>query len=72
MKPVKTQMSDLPQGLAQPALRALAGAGLFQLDQLTHLTEQELKQLHGIGPKAIELLRRALHEKGLSFSEEPS
>jgi len=70
MKKADLQINDLPEGLAQPALRALAGAGFFQLDQLAHATEEELKQLHGVGPRALELLRRALHEKGLSFAGE--
>lgn len=70
MKTVGPQNSDLPEGLSQPALRALAAAGLFQLDQLTHITGQDLKQLHGIGPKALDLLRSALQEKGLSFAGE--
>ncbi len=60
---------DLPEGLAQPARRALAGAGYFQLDQLTRITEEELKQLHGIGPRAMDLLRQALEERGLSFAK---
>ncbi len=72
MKQTPPRKDDLPEGLAQPALRALAGAGYFQLEQLTRVTEQELKQLHGIGPKALELLRRALHEQGLSFAGEES
>jgi hypothetical protein len=67
---VNLQKNDLPAGIAQPALRALAGAGYFQLDQLTRVTEEELKQLHGVGPKALEILRRALHERGLRFAGE--
>ncbi len=61
--------SDFPQGLAKPALRALDGAGYFRLEQLAKTSEAELRQLHGVGPKAIEQLRRALAEKGLSFTD---
>ena len=60
--------SDLPAGLAKPAQRALAGAGYSQLEQLTAVSEGEIKQLHGIGPNAIEQLRQALAAKGLSFA----
>ena len=60
--------NDLPPGLAQPALRALHGAGIRRLEQLTTLTETELKQLHGIGPKAVDQLRRAMLAKGLTFA----
>ena len=63
------QESDLPIGLSAPARRALIGAGYLQLEQLTRLSEDELKQLHGVGPNAINLLRRALEAKGLTFAE---
>jgi hypothetical protein len=36
---------------------------------LTALAEQDLLRLHGVGPKAIRLLREALAEAGLSFAE---
>jgi hypothetical protein len=61
--------SNLPDGLAQPALRALAGAGCQRLEQVASLSEAEIKQLHGIGPNALNLLRRALAAKGLSFAK---
>ena len=63
------QESDLPIGLSAPARRALVGAGYVRLEQLTRLSEAELKQLHGVGPNAINLLRRALEAKGLTFAE---
>ncbi|OMD51037.1 DNA-binding protein [Paenibacillus odorifer] len=62
--------SDLPSGLSKPALRALHGAGYTQIHQISMLTESELLQLHGMGPKGIDVLRRALTEKGLSFASE--
>jgi ERCC4-type nuclease len=63
------QESDLPIELAAPARRALVGAGYLRLEQLTELSEAELKQLHGIGPKALNQLRRALETLGLSFAD---
>ncbi|MFE4569625.1 helix-hairpin-helix domain-containing protein [Paenibacillus chitinolyticus] len=62
--------SDFPAGLSKPALRALAGAGFLRLEQLARVTEKELLQLHGMGPKGIETLRPALAAKGLSFASE--
>jgi hypothetical protein len=62
------QESDLPIELAKPAQRALAAAGYWRLEQLTKISEAQLKQLHGIGPKALDQLRRALSAKGLSFA----
>ena len=61
--------SDLPK-LAQPALRALAAAGVRTLKQLTRFSEDQVKQWHGIGPNAMTQLRQALHDKGLAFAAE--
>jgi hypothetical protein len=60
--------SDLPAGLSKPAQRALAGAGYVRLEQFTKLSEAEVLHLHGMGPKAMDLLRRALAAQGLSFA----
>jgi hypothetical protein len=57
-----------PAGLGRPAQRALAGAGYNSLEQLTEVTEAQLLALHGMGPKAIRLLREALALQGRSFS----
>ncbi len=61
--------SDLPAKLSQPAQRALAGAGIKNLKQLSKFSETEIKQLHGMGPNALNQLRTALAAKGLSFAE---
>ena len=63
------QESDLPTELAAPARRALVGAGYLRLEQLSRVSEAEIKQLHGIGPNAIKQLRIALEAKGLSFMD---
>ena len=62
------QKSDLPK-LASPAHRALAAAGIQRLEQLTKFSEEQLKQLHGIGPNALKQLHQALRAKGLSFAK---
>ena len=61
--------SDLPAKLSQPAQRALAGAGIKNLKQLTKFSEAEIKKLHGIGPNAIYQLQAALAAKELSFAD---
>jgi hypothetical protein len=63
------QQDDFLAKLAQPARRALSGAGYTRLEQLTKISEAELKQLHGMGPKAMGHLRDALAANGLSFAE---
>ena len=58
---------NFPREVAKPALRALFAAGLTTLDHLAQMSEAELAALHGMGPKAIALLRAALVSKGLEF-----
>jgi uncharacterized protein YdhG (YjbR/CyaY superfamily) len=61
-----TETSMFPK-IGAPAMRALEAAGYSRLEQLTTVTEAELGQLHGMGPKALGILRETLKEKGLSF-----
>ncbi|CAH8770580.1 hypothetical protein [Paenibacillus dendritiformis] len=63
------QAIDLPDKLAKPARRALIAAGYVRLEQLAKLRESELLKLHGMGPKGIDQLRRALADRGLSFAD---
>lgn len=67
-KSTKSAINDLPK-LSAPAHRALAGAGLFTLKQISKKTEADLLKLHGFGPTGIVALRAALAAKGLSFAE---
>ena len=53
--------------LAKPAQRALANAGITNLQQLSKFTEEEIAALHGIGRNAILQIRKAFESKGLSF-----
>ncbi len=66
---VTQQESDLPAGLSAPARRAFPGAGYVRLEQLSRVSEAEIKRLHGMGPKGNQLLRQALEAKGLSFAD---
>lgn len=63
--------SDLPTGLSKPAQRALASAGYVRRAQFTTLSEADILQLHGMGPKALEMIRRALAARGQSFANGP-
>ncbi len=53
--------------IAAPALRALDGIGITNLRDFTKITERELLDLHGFGPKALNIIRKKLQEKGLSL-----
>jgi DNA-directed RNA polymerase alpha subunit len=66
----KKQESPFPPGVAQPAVRALNAAGYTRLEQLTRATETDLMRLHGMGPKALRVLRETLAGRGLSFAPE--
>ena len=68
-KSAQPTANDLPK-LAAPAQRAFAAANIQRLEQLTHFTEAQIKQLHGIGPNALAALRQALADKGLSFANQ--
>ncbi len=61
-------VGDLPKAIGRPATRALVGVGITTLDQVAELTEAELKDLHGVGPKAIRILADALRESGREFN----
>ena len=58
--------SNFPK-IGSPATRALEAAGYTNLKQLTKVTEAEIAQLHGMGPKALRILSEALKADGLSF-----
>jgi hypothetical protein len=66
-KLVAAVKEGFPPGVAQPAIRALASAGYTSLDQLTKAREKDLMALHGMGPKAMGILRAALKAKGKTF-----
>ncbi len=60
--------SGFPPKMGAPARRALENAGYTQLDQLDGVSEAQLFKLHGMGPKAMGMLRDALAAKGLALS----
>ena len=68
MKKSNPPPDDLPK-LSAPSRAAFALAGYTRLEDFTKVTEKEILKLHGVGPNAIEQLRRALAAKGLSFAE---
>ncbi len=59
---------DLPRSIGRPAHGALRAAGINRLSEVVRLREQELLALHGVGPKAVRLLRAALAERGLELA----
>lgn len=65
-RPAEPSLADL--GLAAPARRALAAAGIAGIGDLTRWREADLAALHGMGPNALGKLRAALASRGLRFA----
>ncbi len=64
-----SQPDQLPR-IGAPATRALAGIGITRLSQLTEYCADDLLKFHGMGPRAIGLLRQALADQGLSLQDD--
>lgn len=56
---VPGQVGDLPKAIGRPATQALVNAGITTLAQVAALSDADLTALHGVGPKAIRILREA-------------
>ena len=55
--------------LPAPARRALESKNITSLNELSKFSEDDILNLHGMGPSSIPRLRKALEEKGLSFNK---
>lgn len=51
---------DLPTAIGRPATGALLLAGIRSLQEVAARTDEELLALHGVGPRAVALLREAI------------
>lgn len=61
---VHRMRATFPRGVGMPALRALAATGYSNLEDLDGASAAELLSLHGMGPKALCVLREALAARG--------
>lgn len=66
-RPARYTVGDLPY-IGRPAAQAFAAIGITTLRQIARRSEQDLLAVHGVGPKAVRILRDALAEQGLSFA----
>jgi hypothetical protein len=58
---------DLQAEIGRPATRALHSAGLATLNLVTAKSENELLELHGVGPRAVRILNQVPAEQGRSL-----
>ena len=58
-----------PKGMSAPAQRALESIGVMRLDDVTRFSERELLALHGMGPKAVAVIKAALQEQGKALRD---
>lgn len=62
-----TTSKNFLETISAPARRALVGAGITTLKDLSRFSKEELLKLHGVGPSALPPLRTALRRAGLHF-----
>lgn len=60
--------SELPASMGKVAQRELALHGFTRLDQFDGASEQQLLAIHGVGPKAIRILREHLELQSRSLA----
>lgn len=51
------EVGDLPAAIGRAAARALADLGITSLDRVATMSDRELLEIHGVGPKAVRVLR---------------
>ncbi|MGO3048636.1 DNA-binding protein [Staphylococcus casei] len=61
--------TDLPK-IGMPATHALKELGVTNLEEVASYERTTLLDIHGIGPKAIEILEQALKDVDLSFKND--
>lgn len=57
----------LPKSIGRPATGALEVILITSLEGLSSISEKQLAALHGVGPKAVGILKRTLEENQLSL-----
>ncbi|SNT49726.1 helix-hairpin-helix domain-containing protein [Rhodococcoides kyotonense] len=60
-------VDHFPKGTGRPAAGAFFAAGYRSLDDLAGQSESELAKLHGVGPKALRVVKAALQERGIDL-----
>jgi len=67
-EPVDPAQTEFPRSIGRVAARQLAAHGYTRYDQLTRASAESLLKIHGVGPKAVAILREELANRDLSFA----
>ena len=62
-------VGDLPNEIGKTGIRELSLNGITGLEQVARHSREELLAIHGVGPKAIRILERALAAKRLGYKD---
>ncbi|GAA1931657.1 hypothetical protein GCM10009775_24690 [Microbacterium aoyamense] len=62
-------MSDLTPRIGKVATRELAAHGITTYDAVAQRSQRELLAIHGVGAKAVRILREELAERGQSLAD---
>jgi hypothetical protein len=65
------RVDGFPRAIGRPARGALLHAGYTTLEDLSGVSGAELLALHGVGPRAVRVIRDALAERGESLRLDP-
>lgn len=59
-----TEETELPASMGKVARRELTLQGLTRLERFDGMSESALLAIHGVGPKALRILREHLESRG--------
>lgn len=63
-------ISEIRPKLSAPALRALDGRKIREVEDFKDYTRQEIAELHGIGKNALEIIEKEMPRHGIAFKKE--
>lgn len=65
---VPAEASEFPAAIGSVAHEALSAHGFTRFEQLTRISPAALLRIHGVGPKAVDLLTAELTARSLAFA----
>lgn len=59
--------TEFPRSIGKVAARKLALSGYTRFEDLTQVSKKSLLAIHGVGPKALNILEEELKKRGLGY-----